>query len=156
MTVTDTAATGEPLAAHARDAAATRLAAMLLLGGSLHFLAPRFFDSIIPPVLPGKARTYTYASGLAALAIGTGLSIGRTRRVSAGLAGAFFVAVMPAKIQMAVDWWRSDTKHPAAKIGGVVQLFWQIPLVTEALRARRAAVRTAGHRTPAAGSPRIS
>lgn len=131
------AGAGEPVAAGPSQAAAFRLAATLLAGGSLHFIAPRFFDSIIPPKLPGNPRTYTYVFGVAALGIGTGLSIARTRRASAGLACVFFVAVMPAKIQMAVDWWRSDTKPLPAKVGGIAQLVWQIPLVTEALKARR-------------------
>lgn len=128
---------GEPVGTDPSQAAAFRLAATLLAGGSLHFIAPRFFDSIIPPMLPGSPRAYTYAFGIAALGAGAGLTIPRTRRLSAGLACAFFVAVLPAKIQMAVDWLRSDTKPLPVKIGGVAQLFWQIPLVTEALKARR-------------------
>ncbi|PXY20908.1 hypothetical protein [Prauserella muralis] len=119
------------------QAAATRLAAMLLAGGSMHFLAPRFFDGIIPQALPGQARTYTYVSGLAALALGAGLAAPPTRRAAAGLASAFFVAVMPAKVQLALDWCRSDTTPLPAKIAGIGQLFWQVPLVTEALKVRR-------------------
>ena len=83
--------------------AARRLAAIMLAGGSLHFLAPRWFDAIIPRSLPGRARTYTYVSGSAALAIGAGLMIARTRRLSADLATAFFVGVMPAKVRLAAD-----------------------------------------------------
>lgn len=129
--------TGAPATTDPSQAAAIRLAVTLLAGGSMHFIAPKFFDSIIPPVLPGNPRAYTYVSGITALGIGTGLSIARTRRLSAGLAGAFFVAVMPAKVQMAADWWNSDTKALPARIGGIAQLFWQIPLITEALKARR-------------------
>lgn len=128
---------GESTVARPSQAAAVRLAATLILGGSFHFIAPKFFDSIIPPVLPGSPRAYTYASGVAALGVGTGLSIARTRRASAGLAGAFFIAVLPAKLQMAVDLWRSDTKRLPVRILGIAQLFWQIPLVTEAMKARR-------------------
>ncbi|WP_020666051.1 DoxX family protein [Amycolatopsis nigrescens] len=131
----DTATTDDP--AEPSQAAAIRLAATLLVGGSLHFLTPKFFDSIIPPVLPGNPRAYTYLSGAVALSTGTGLCFPRTRRVSAGLAGVFFVAVMPAKVQMAADWWRSDSKSLPAKLGGIAQLFWQVPLVTEARKARR-------------------
>ncbi|GAB2762413.1 membrane protein [Salinifilum aidingensis] len=122
---------------HAGRAPALRLAAVLLLGGSLHFLAPRFFDRIIPRRLPGRPRAYTRAFGAAALGIGTGLSIARTRRRSAVLAGAFFIAVMPAKVRLAVSWWRDGTKRLPARITGVVQLFWQVPLLTEAWRVWR-------------------
>ena len=40
-----------------------------LLGGAgvLHFLKPEPFDSIVPAGLPGSARAYTYASGVAEL-----------------------------------------------------------------------------------------
>lgn len=116
---------------------AIRLSAVLLLGGSLHFLVPRFFDGIIPGWLPGDPRIYTYASGAVALAIGPGLSIPRTRPYAATLAVAFFVAVMPAKVQLAVSWCRDDTKSLPAKLVGVVQLFWQAPLTAEAWRVRR-------------------
>jgi uncharacterized membrane protein len=120
----------------APDWAALRLSVVLLTGGAFHFIAPRFFDSIIPPVLPGDPRTYTRVSGVAALGIGTGLAIPRTRRTSALLARIFFIAVIPAKIQMTLDWLRSDTKPLPAKIAGIVQLFWQIPLLTEARKAQ--------------------
>lgn len=133
----DTAHTNATGTSDPSQAAAFRLSATLLAGGSLHFIAPRFFDSIIPPMLPGNPRTYTYAFGIAALGVGTGLTVAPTRRISAGLAGAFFIAVMPAKVQMAADWWRSDTKGRSAKVGGIAQVFAQIPLVTEALKARR-------------------
>lgn len=119
-----------------RTSSAIHLCAILLLGGSLHFLAPRFFDGIIPGRLPGDPRTYTYASGAGALAIGTGLLIPRTRRGAATLAAAFFVAVMPAKLQLAVTWCHDPTKSPPAKLIGVVQLFWQAPLIAEAWRLR--------------------
>lgn len=135
----------------ASRAPALRLAAALLLGGSLHFLAPRFFDRIIPRRLPGEPRAYTYAFGVAALGIGTGLSIARTRRFSATLAGAFFVAVMPAKVQLTVSWWRDETKRLPAKVTAVVQLFWQVPLVTEAWRARRNAANRRRHGSPPRG-----
>ena len=53
---------------------ALRLAALLLGAGTMHFVAPKFFDSTIPTQLPGEARTYTYVSGVAELAIGTALA----------------------------------------------------------------------------------
>ncbi|NLE82717.1 MAG: hypothetical protein GX610_24715 [Rhodococcus sp.] len=124
---------------HPSQAAAYRLSALLLGAGVLHFASPKFFDSTVPPQLPGEARTYTYVSGAAELAIGSALAVPRTRRVGAGLAAALFVAVFPANIQMAVDWWRSDKTTQAQKIGALVRLPLQIPLVTQALAARRRA-----------------
>ncbi|MGB9225511.1 MAG: hypothetical protein WCB80_20035, partial [Mycobacterium sp.] len=54
---------------------AYRLGAMLLGVGTVHFLAPKPFDDIIPAELPGSPRFYTYASGVAELAVGAGLLV---------------------------------------------------------------------------------
>lgn len=117
--------------------AARRLAVIMLGAGCAHFLAPRWFDAIIPRSLPGRARTYTYLSGSAALAIGAGLTTSRARRPAAALAAAFFVAVMPAKLRLTADLLHDDAKPRWVKAIGVVQLFWQIPLITEAVKAAR-------------------
>ncbi|MCE4266942.1 DoxX family protein [Rhodococcus globerulus] len=117
--------------------AALRLSALLLGAGTMHFVAPSFFDSTVPRQLPGEARTYTQVSGVAELAIGAALAIPKTRRLGAGLAAALFVAVFPANIQMAVDWCRSNKTSTAQKVGSIARLPVQIPLVTEALKARR-------------------
>lgn len=116
------------------DMAARRLAAMFLFGGSMHFLAPGWFDKIIPPALPGRTRTYTYLSGASALAIGAGLTTPETRRPAAAAAAAFLIGVMPAKIKLTRDWLASD-KPRWAKALGVVQLFWQAPLIADAIKA---------------------
>ncbi|NMN95989.1 hypothetical protein [Antrihabitans stalactiti] len=119
------------------QAAATRLAALLLGSGVLHFVVPKPYDGIVPKALPGNARTYTYASGVAELGVGAGLLIPRYRRLSAGLAALIFIAVFPANIQMAVDWWRSEKIPLPLKIGAILRLPLQIPMVTESLKARR-------------------
>ncbi|MDV8066243.1 hypothetical protein R4P64_06970 [Rhodococcus sp. IEGM 1366] len=119
------------------QAAALRLSALLLGAGTMHFVAPSFFDSTVPRQFPGEARTYTQVSGVAELAIGAALAIPKTRRLGAGLAAALFVAVFPANIQMAVDWCRSNKTSTAQKVGSIARLPVQIPLVTEALKARR-------------------
>lgn len=121
------------------QAAALRLSALLLGAGTMHFVAPSFFDSTVPRQLPGEARTYTQVSGVAELAIGAALAVPKTRRLGAGLAAALFVAVFPANIQMAVDWCRSSKTSTAQKVGSIARLPVQIPLVTEALKARRSA-----------------
>ena len=60
-----------------------RMAAMLLGIGSLHFIAPKPFDSIVPAELPGSPRVYTYASGVAEVGIGAAL-LARLRGARAG------------------------------------------------------------------------
>ena len=45
------------------------MAVMLLVTGSLHFIAPNSFDKIVPPILPLGPRFWTYLSGVAELVI---------------------------------------------------------------------------------------
>ncbi|MCW4354277.1 hypothetical protein ONR57_13300 [Hoyosella sp. YIM 151337] len=121
---------------HRSRAAALRLAGLLIVAGSLHFVVPRFFDAIVPRYLPGDVRTYTYASGAAELAIGVSLVNPATRRLGATLAMLLFIAVFPANVQMAVDWLRNDQIPAAGKAGVVARLPLQIPLILEARKAR--------------------
>ena len=114
--------------------AAHRIAAMLLGVGTLHFLAPKPFDDIVPAELPGDARLYTYASGVAELATGTLLLPRRTRRFGARAAALLFVAVLPANINMVRLWW--DKPWPM-RIAALARLPLQIPMITTALKIRR-------------------
>ncbi|MFC9514302.1 MauE/DoxX family redox-associated membrane protein [Nocardiaceae bacterium NPDC056970] len=116
---------------------ALRLAALLFGAGTLHFVRPQPFDSIVPRSLPGTARTYTYVSGAAELATAAALAVPRTRRLGGTLAAALFVAVFPANVQMTVDWFRSSRTSTPAKVLAAARLPLQIPLVIEALKARR-------------------
>lgn len=119
------------------QAPALRLAALLFGAGTLHFVRPRPFDAIVPRALPGSARTYTYASGVAELATAAALAAPRTRRLGGTLATALFVAVFPANVQMTIDWFRSNRTSTPAKVLAAARLPLQIPLVADALRARR-------------------
>ncbi|MER6125517.1 hypothetical protein ABT173_23390 [Streptomyces sp. NPDC001795] len=102
------------------------LAGLLATAGVGHFLAPRQFDAIVPRALPGRARNWTYASGAVELALAAGVALPRTRRVAAQAAAAFFVGVLPANIQMAVDWrHRPEPLRTAA----LARLPLQVPLV---------------------------
>ncbi|EME14646.1 DoxX family protein [Rhodococcus triatomae] len=118
---------------------APALAALFLGAGTLHFVTPKPFDSIVPRQLPGEARTYTYASGVAELAVGTALVVPRTRRLGGTLAAALLVAVFPANVQMAVDWIRSDKVAPPLKAVALARLPLQLPMVVGALKVRRQA-----------------
>ncbi|WP_369240574.1 MauE/DoxX family redox-associated membrane protein [Streptomyces sp. R21] len=102
------------------------LAGLLAVAGVSHFAAPRQFDATIPRALPGKPRTWTYASGAVELALAAGVALPRTRRVAALAAAGFFVGVFPANVQMAVDWRHRPAPQRAAAIG---RLPLQVPLV---------------------------
>ncbi|WP_026356823.1 membrane protein [Mycobacterium sp. 141] len=113
---------------------ARRLAVMLLGMGTLHFLAPKPFDTIIPAELPGTARFYTYASGVGELATGVLLAAPRTRRLGALAAAALFIAVFPGNVNMVRLWWG---KPWPMRIIAIARLPLQIPLVTTALKVYR-------------------
>jgi uncharacterized membrane protein len=129
--VTMTTAT-PPRTAAARTA--RRLAVMLIGTGTLHFVAPKPFDTIVPTELPGTARFYTYASGVGEVATGALLAAPRTRRLGALAAVALFVAVFPANVNMVRLWW--DKPWPM-RIAALARLPLQVPMVTAALKVYR-------------------
>ena len=97
--------------------------------GALHFIAPKPFDAIVPQELPGDARNYTYASGVAEAAIGAALLPKRTRRTAAALAGALFVAVFPANVNTIRIF---ADKSALLKWGAWLRLPLQIPMIAAA------------------------
>jgi uncharacterized membrane protein len=114
--------------------AAYRVAAMLMGIGTLHFLAPKPFDGIVPAELPGSARLYTYVSGAAEVSIGALLLPRRTRRSAALAAALLFVAVFPANVNMVRLWWG---KPWPMRVAALARLPLQIPMVTTVLKIRR-------------------
>ena len=113
---------------------ATRMGAMLLGMGTLHFVAPKPFDTIIPAELPGSARFYTYASGVAELATGGLLLVPRTRRLGGLAAVALFVGVFPGNVNMVRLWWN---KPWPMRLVAIARLPLQIPMVVAALKVWR-------------------
>jgi len=107
------------------------MGAGLIAMGIWHFVAPSGFDAIIPDEIPVAKRTLTYASGVAEVAIGAGLLVPRTRRVSALAAAALFVAVFPANVNT-VRVFRH--RPPAHRIVAVARLPLQIPMIISAWR----------------------
>ncbi len=130
-------------AAHRGESvAAWLLAALLLTTGTLHFVAPSPFESIVPSFL-GSPGAWVYASGVAELACAVGLTVPRTRRRAAWLTVALFVVVFPANVTMAV---RALEGHGNVAIA-FARLPLQIPLVGWALyitgyRGRQSGART--------------
>ncbi|MER6961307.1 hypothetical protein [Streptomyces sp. NPDC000618] len=112
------------------------LAGLLAGMGAAHFAVPRPFDAIVPRALPGSPRAWTYASGVAELALAAGVALPRTRKTAALATAAFFVGVFPANVKMAWDWRHRPTPLKAAAVG---RLPLQVPLV---LWARSVADRT--------------
>jgi uncharacterized membrane protein len=118
----------------ASPARAYRLAALLLGVGTTQFLMPKPFDDIVPADLPGSARFYTYASGVAEVTTGALLLSPRTRKVGALAAIAVFLGVYPANVNM-VRLWRD--KPLIMRLGAIARLPLQIPMITEAFKLYR-------------------
>lgn len=117
-----------------RPSSGSVLGAFLVGAGVTHFAAPGFFDPIVPHALPGPARAWTYASGVAEAAVG--VTVLRDRRRGGLLAAALFVAVFPGNLQQAVD-----ATTAAQKAIAYARLPLQVPLVVWALRVSRASGR---------------
>jgi uncharacterized membrane protein len=115
---------------------ARTLAALLTVTGSPHFLTPKPFDGIVPKVLPGSPRFWTYASGAAEFATALALANRGTRRLGGVAAAALFIGVLPAKVQMALDW---RDKPAAARALAWGRLPLQAPLVWSAIMVARGA-----------------
>ncbi|AZI43577.1 hypothetical protein EHF33_13155 [Deinococcus psychrotolerans] len=77
------------------------LAAVFISAGTLHFLRPHIFDSIVPPFVPMPPRTATLISGAAELAGGLGLLHPATRPAARWGLMALLLAVFPANAYMA-------------------------------------------------------
>ena len=118
----------------ASPAPAYRLGAMLIGMGTLHFVAPKPFDAIVPVELPGSQRSYTYASGMAEFATGALLLSPRTRKLGALSAVAVFLAVFPANINM-VRLWRD--KSLLMRLCAIARLPLQVPMIAAALKIYR-------------------
>jgi uncharacterized membrane protein len=121
---------------------ALALAALLFGGGVLHFVRPKPFDSIVPRFPPGRARDYTYASGVAEIGVAAALAIPRTRSFGGRLAALLFIAVLPANVQFTADMLASEKAPRLLEIGSALRLPLQVPLITQALAVSRRARRS--------------
>lgn len=120
-----------------RTSSSPILLAGLLAGAAVaHAAVPRQFDAIVPRSLPGSPRAWTYASGVAELALAAGVAHPRTRKAAALATAAFFVGVFPANLKMA-----ADARHgsPALRAVALGRLPLQVPLVLWARKVSRAA-----------------
>ncbi len=79
------------------------LTALLALAGTAHLLRPGWYDGLVPPLLPGSARTWTLGSGVVELLVAAAVVAPRTRRGGGLAAAALFVAVFPGNVWMAIE-----------------------------------------------------
>jgi uncharacterized membrane protein len=128
---------GRKAGARARRVRNTTGLLVVILGaaGLTHFARPRIYDGIVPDALP--ARTTTLVSGAAELAVAAGLVVPRTRRLAGLAAAGLFLAVFPANLKMTRDLLDDPTSDRRMRIGSVLRLPLQIPLLVWAVRVWR-------------------
>jgi uncharacterized membrane protein len=73
-----------------------------LVAGSMHFIAPKSYEAIVPPPLDRYKREVVQVSGVAELVGALGVMPRRTRRAARWWLLATLVAVYPANIYMAL------------------------------------------------------
>ena len=98
--------------------------------GVMHFVAPKFYEPLIPEPL-GDARWWVYGTGIAELVAGALLLNRRTSRIGAVTTAVVLVGVFPGNIKMALD---AGPPHDPMSAAAWLRLPLQIPLVWWALR----------------------
>lgn len=123
-----------------RRASPFGLAALLAVSGTLHFVAPSTYESIVPRMLPAR-RAIVYGSGVVELCCAAAVLCPRTRRSGAWASAALFVAVFPANVQMALDGGAPGAGFPmGSPVVAWLRLPLQVPLVLWARAVARAVV----------------
>ena len=112
------------------------LAAVLGTAGVLHFVKPEPFEKIVPKALPRK-KELVYASGVVEVASAAMLLRPSTRRTGGRLAALLLISVFPANVQMTADGFRSSKAPTWYKVGLVLRLQLQVPMIRAAQKAAR-------------------
>jgi uncharacterized membrane protein len=73
-----------------------------MFAGTMHFIAPRYYEAIVPRSIARRRREIVVASGFAELLGGAAVLGERTRRAARWWLLATLVAVYPANVQMAL------------------------------------------------------
>lgn len=98
---------------------------MYFAAGLYHFINPKMYLRIMPSYLPFHLPL-VYISGAAEIIISMLLIPEATRSLGAWLTIALLIAVFPANIQMAVNFWQKQ--HPGLWMA-IVRLPLQIVLI---------------------------
>jgi uncharacterized membrane protein len=128
------------MGAWADDAGPFPWAMVALMGGAgtTHFTNPDFYDPIVPPWMPGSARTWTYLSGVAELACAALMVRPATRRRGGWATFATILAVWPANWQVALDGAMLEQDPPFDSAAAAwIRLPLQLPMLWGAWRVAR-------------------
>jgi uncharacterized membrane protein len=101
--------------------------------GTMHFLAPKFFDELIPEPL-GNPRAWTYGSGVAEITAGALVLNKQTSRAGAWMTFFVILGVWPGNWKMALD---AGAPRDAASWVAWIRLPLQLPMLWWAYRNTR-------------------
>ena len=111
------------------DKSRLTLGGLMVSAGVMHFVAPKFYEPLIPEQL-GNARTWIYGSGVAEVAAGGLLLNRKTSRLGGMATAAVLVGVFPGNLKMALD--AGVPKDPESAFAWL-RLPLQVPIVRWAL-----------------------
>jgi uncharacterized membrane protein len=114
------------------------LTALFTTSGVLHFVRPEPFEKIIPTPLEDYKKELVQVSGVAELACAALLAAPPTRRLGGLLSFGLLLGVWPANAQMTVSAYRSERSPAWYRIGTVLRLPLQIPMLKWAWEAWKA------------------
>jgi uncharacterized membrane protein len=116
---------------------ALAVGALFIITGSLHFVYPDAYRSIVPAYLPAHAQLVT-ASGACEILGGLGVMLAAVRRYAGWGLIALLLAVFPANIDMALHAERFARLAPAwaldARLPLQIVLVWWVYRVTQERR----------------------
>ena len=84
------------------------MALIYVAAGIYHFINPKMYERIMPPYLPYHLQLI-YISGVIEIALGILLIPEATRPTAAWLIIAMLIAIFPANIQMAINFWQKNS-----------------------------------------------
>jgi uncharacterized membrane protein len=117
----------------------TALVGIFAVSGVVHLVRPAVYEPLMPSWVP-RHREVILGSGVAEFACAAGLALPATRRTAGWASAALLVGVFPGNLKMAVDAQRSrrtNGRARALKIGSLLRLPLQWPMIRIALRAAR-------------------
>ncbi len=86
------------------------MSALYLAAGVYHFVNPRMYEKIMPSYLPYH-KQLVYISGICEIVFALLLIPQTTRVLAAWLIIALLVAVFPANIQMAINFYQKNSPN---------------------------------------------
>lgn len=117
-----------------RRSSTTALAALFAASGTVHLIAPRVYEPVMPRWVPAHHEVIV-GSGVAELLLAAGLLATPTRRVAGWASVGLLLGVYPANVKMALDAAHGDNRALQAAAFARLPLQW--PMIRWALAAAR-------------------